>query len=142
MARARVNHRGAIVRNASRTTLRRVRRTKTRFAKHGPAWPRKARKCRRAASARIRAASARIRAGAAIRARSRTIRAALTAAGINAEDVDYVNAHGTATPQNDSAETAALKSGLKDRAQAAMAQLPDEASIFRAEMPRISCTSR
>jgi 3-oxoacyl-[acyl-carrier-protein] synthase II len=47
----------------------------------------------------------------------RTIRTALDAAGVNAEDVDYVNAHGTATPQNDSAETAALKSALGERAR-------------------------
>ncbi len=47
----------------------------------------------------------------------RTIRAALENAGLNAEDVDYVNAHGTATPQNDSAETAALKAGLGGRAR-------------------------
>jgi len=42
----------------------------------------------------------------------RTIRAALSSAGVDASDVDYVNAHGTATPQNDSAETAALKVAL------------------------------
>ncbi len=47
----------------------------------------------------------------------RTVRAALAAARVNADDVDYVNAHGTATPQNDSAETAALKMGLGDRAR-------------------------
>jgi 3-oxoacyl-[acyl-carrier-protein] synthase II len=47
----------------------------------------------------------------------RTIRAALKDAGVNADDVDYVNAHGTATPQNDSAETAALKNALGDRAR-------------------------
>lgn len=47
----------------------------------------------------------------------RTIRAALAAAGVNAEDVDYVNAHGTATPQNDSAETAAIKNALGERAR-------------------------
>ena len=47
----------------------------------------------------------------------RTIRTALAAAGVNAEDVDYVNAHGTATPQNDSAETAALKCALGERAR-------------------------
>jgi 3-oxoacyl-[acyl-carrier-protein] synthase II len=46
----------------------------------------------------------------------RTLRAALADAGVNAEDVDYVNAHGTATPQNDSAETAALKDALGERA--------------------------
>jgi 3-oxoacyl-[acyl-carrier-protein] synthase II len=47
----------------------------------------------------------------------RTIRAALAASGVNAEDVDYVNAHGTATPQNDSAETAAIKNALGERAR-------------------------
>ena len=47
----------------------------------------------------------------------RTLRAALANAGLNAEDVDYVNAHGTATPQNDSAETAALKAALGERAR-------------------------
>lgn len=36
------------------------------------------------------------------------ITAALVDAGIDAEDVDYVNAHGTSTPLNDKAETAAL----------------------------------
>jgi 3-oxoacyl-[acyl-carrier-protein] synthase II len=46
----------------------------------------------------------------------RTVRSALAASGVNPEDVDYVNAHGTATPQNDSAETAALKDGLGERA--------------------------
>jgi 3-oxoacyl-[acyl-carrier-protein] synthase II len=48
---------------------------------------------------------------------SRTIRAALACAGMNADEVDYVNAHGTATPQNDSAETAAIKAALGERAR-------------------------
>jgi 3-oxoacyl-[acyl-carrier-protein] synthase II len=47
----------------------------------------------------------------------RTIQAALEAARVNPDDVDYVNAHGTATPQNDSAETAALKAALGERAR-------------------------
>jgi 3-oxoacyl-[acyl-carrier-protein] synthase II len=46
----------------------------------------------------------------------RTVRAALADAGVDVSEVDYVNAHGTATPQNDSAETAALKAALGDRA--------------------------
>lgn len=49
---------------------------------------------------------------------ARTILAALNAARRNPSDVDYVNAHGTATLQNDSAETAALKVALGDRAKA------------------------
>ena len=47
----------------------------------------------------------------------RTIRAALKSARVDGSAIDYVNAHGTATPQNDSAETAALKSALGDRAR-------------------------
>jgi 3-oxoacyl-[acyl-carrier-protein] synthase II len=40
---------------------------------------------------------------------ARAIQAALQSAGIARERVDYVNAHGTSTPLNDVAETAALK---------------------------------
>src|SRR5512138_1924229 len=47
----------------------------------------------------------------------RTISAALTCSGVDPKEVDYVNAHGTATPQNDSAETAAIKAGLGARAR-------------------------
>ena len=43
--------------------------------------------------------------------------ACLVGPGLNPEDVDYVNAHGTATPQNDSAETAAIKKALGGRAR-------------------------
>ncbi len=48
---------------------------------------------------------------------ARTIRACLGDAGLDAGDVDYVNAHATATPQNDPAETAALKRALGARAR-------------------------
>ena len=37
-------------------------------------------------------------------------------AGLSPEDVDYVNAHGTSTAQNDTNETAAIKAVLGDRA--------------------------
>lgn len=39
----------------------------------------------------------------------RCMQAALNDAGINAGDVDYINAHGTSTPPNDRIETAAIK---------------------------------
>jgi nodulation protein E len=40
---------------------------------------------------------------------ARAMRAALRDAGLDAEDVDYVNAHGTGTPANDPTETEAIK---------------------------------
>jgi 3-oxoacyl-(acyl-carrier-protein) synthase len=47
---------------------------------------------------------------------ARAIRAALASARANASDVDYINAHGTATPQNDAAESAALIAAMGPRA--------------------------
>ena len=44
------------------------------------------------------------------------MRLALEDGGVSAASVDYVNAHGTSTPANDSNETAAIKSALGDRA--------------------------
>lgn len=41
---------------------------------------------------------------------ARCMRLALDDAAINGEDVGYINAHGTSTPLNDKAETAAIKS--------------------------------
>jgi 3-oxoacyl-[acyl-carrier-protein] synthase II len=46
----------------------------------------------------------------------RAIRAALDDAGVEPGELDYVNAHGTSTPLNDRAETAALHDALGDGA--------------------------
>jgi 3-oxoacyl-[acyl-carrier-protein] synthase II len=45
------------------------------------------------------------------------MRNALADAGVAAEEVDYVNAHGTSTPLNDAAETRALKMALGEHAR-------------------------
>jgi 3-oxoacyl-[acyl-carrier-protein] synthase II len=47
---------------------------------------------------------------------ARAMRMALEDAGIQAKDVDYISAHGTATPLNDSSETAAIKQALGEYA--------------------------
>lgn len=47
---------------------------------------------------------------------ARAIRKALADAGLQPEDVDYISAHGTATPLNDTAETTAIKSALGEHA--------------------------
>ena len=44
------------------------------------------------------------------------MRRALADAGLDATDVDYINAHGTSTPQNDSTETLAIKAVLGQHA--------------------------
>ena len=40
---------------------------------------------------------------------ARSMRVAITDAGLNPEDIDYINAHGTSTPLNDLYETQAIK---------------------------------
>jgi beta-ketoacyl-acyl-carrier-protein synthase II len=47
---------------------------------------------------------------------ARAMRMALDSAGLNPEEVDYVNAHGTATPLNDLAETRAMKAAFGELA--------------------------
>jgi len=47
---------------------------------------------------------------------ARAIELALEEAGVGAQDVDYVNAHGTATPLNDRVETEAIKRVFGDAA--------------------------
>jgi 3-oxoacyl-[acyl-carrier-protein] synthase II len=46
----------------------------------------------------------------------RAMRAALSEAGLEPSDLEYINAHGTSTPLNDAVETRALKSLLGHRA--------------------------
>lgn len=51
-----------------------------------------------------------------IEGESKAIRLALDDAGIKPEEVDYINAHGTATQANDASETAAIKEVFGDSA--------------------------
>jgi 3-oxoacyl-[acyl-carrier-protein] synthase II len=50
------------------------------------------------------------------RGAAKAIQRALRDAGLLPENIDYVNAHGTSTPLNDRAETAALKAALGEHA--------------------------
>jgi 3-oxoacyl-[acyl-carrier-protein] synthase II len=47
---------------------------------------------------------------------AKAIELALKDGGLNPEQVNYINAHGTSTPANDSTETAAVKKALGDQA--------------------------
>jgi 3-oxoacyl-[acyl-carrier-protein] synthase II len=47
---------------------------------------------------------------------AKAISFALRDAGLNASDIDYINAHGTSTPLNDKSETLALKVALGEQA--------------------------
>ena len=51
---------------------------------------------------------------------ARCMKMALDTAGLNPEDVDYINAHGTSTPFNDLYETLAIKSVFGDHAHKLM----------------------
>ena len=48
---------------------------------------------------------------------ARAIRMALDEAGVNPEEVDYINAHGTGTRLNDAVETQVIKVAFKDHAR-------------------------
>jgi beta-ketoacyl-acyl-carrier-protein synthase II len=45
---------------------------------------------------------------------ARAMKLAMHSAGVNPEDIDYINAHGTATPLNDISETRAIKTAFGD----------------------------
>jgi 3-oxoacyl-[acyl-carrier-protein] synthase II len=47
---------------------------------------------------------------------AQAMRLAMLAAGVNPQEISYINAHGTATPLNDQAETRAIKSAFGDLA--------------------------
>lgn len=47
---------------------------------------------------------------------ARSMRNAITDAGLQPEDIDYINAHGTSTPLNDKGETAAIKTVFGEHA--------------------------
>jgi len=51
---------------------------------------------------------------------ARCMKMALTTAGMNPEDVDYINAHGTSTPLNDLYETMAIKTTFGEYAKKVM----------------------
>ncbi len=48
---------------------------------------------------------------------ARCMNNAMRNAGINSDEIDYVNAHGTSTPLGDAAETLAVKASFGDRAK-------------------------
>ncbi len=66
---------------------------------------------------------------------TRAMRLALDAAGASPEEVDYVNLHGTATPQNDRVETLAVKALLGPRA----ARVPCSATKSMIGHPQGAC---
>ena len=70
---------------------------------------------------------------------ARCMKMALKNAGVNPEEVSYINAHGTSTPMNDLYETMAIKTGLRrprQEADGVVHQVDDRASPRRGRRDR------
>ena len=55
---------------------------------------------------------------------ARCMQMALRSGGLDADNIDYINAHGTSTPQGDIYETKAVRSVFKEHADKLAAVLP------------------
>ncbi len=78
----------------------------------------------------------------------RCMKMALRNAGLNPEDIDYINAHGTSTPQGDVCETQAIKTVFGEYAPGVRPGLraehraPDEDQRHREQLVRLRRTQR
>ena len=59
---------------------------------------------------------------------ARCMKMALRSAGLNPHEIDYINAHGTSTPQGDVAETQAIQTVFGDHARTLAVRSPQGAT--------------